>query len=31
MGSAAEIWRYDNAAKAIGFAVLFDGLLRHAH
>lgn len=26
MGSAAEIWRYDNAAKAIGFAVLFDGI-----
>jgi CDP-diacylglycerol--serine O-phosphatidyltransferase len=26
MGSAAEFWRYDNAAKAIGFAVLFDGI-----
>lgn len=26
IGSAAEIWRYDNAAKAIGFAVLFDGI-----
>jgi CDP-diacylglycerol--serine O-phosphatidyltransferase len=26
MGSAAEPWHYDNAAKAIGFAVLFDGL-----
>ena len=26
MGSAAEIWRYDHAACAIGFAVLFDGI-----
>jgi CDP-diacylglycerol---serine O-phosphatidyltransferase len=26
MGSAAEPWHYDVAAKAIGFAVLFDGL-----
>lgn len=26
MGSAAEPWHYDNAAKAIGFAILFDGL-----
>jgi CDP-diacylglycerol--serine O-phosphatidyltransferase len=26
MGSATEIWHYDNAAKAIGFAILFDGL-----
>src|SRR5205085_9185516 len=25
-GSAAEAWRFDSAAKAIGFAVLFDGL-----
>ncbi len=25
-GSAAEIWHYDNAAKAIGFAIVFDGL-----
>ncbi len=25
-GSAAEPWHYDNAAKAIGFAVIFDGL-----
>jgi CDP-diacylglycerol--serine O-phosphatidyltransferase len=25
-GSAAESWHFDNAAKAIGFAVLFDGL-----
>jgi len=25
-GSAAEPWHFDNAAKAIGFAVLFDGL-----
>ena len=24
--SASEPWRFDNAAKAIGFAVLFDGL-----
>jgi CDP-diacylglycerol--serine O-phosphatidyltransferase len=24
--TAAEPWRFDNAAKAIGFAVLFDGL-----
>ena len=26
MGSAAAPWHYDNAAKAIGFAILFDGL-----
>lgn len=26
MGSAVEPWHYDNAAKAIGFAILFDGL-----
>jgi len=26
MGSALEPWHYDNAAKAIGFAILFDGL-----
>lgn len=26
MGSAAEPWHFDNAAKAIGFAILFDGL-----
>lgn len=26
VGSGAEPWRFDNAAKAIGFAVLFDGL-----
>jgi CDP-diacylglycerol---serine O-phosphatidyltransferase len=26
MGSATEAWHYDNAAKAIGFAILFDGL-----
>ncbi|HLQ50381.1 MAG TPA: phosphatidylcholine/phosphatidylserine synthase, partial [Terriglobales bacterium] len=25
-GSAADAWHFDNAAKAIGFAVLFDGL-----
>jgi CDP-diacylglycerol--serine O-phosphatidyltransferase len=25
-GSATEAWHFDNAAKAIGFAVLFDGL-----
>jgi CDP-diacylglycerol--serine O-phosphatidyltransferase len=25
-GIATEAWRFDNAAKAIGFAVLFDGL-----
>ena len=25
-GSLAEAWHFDNAAKAIGFAVLFDGL-----
>ncbi|MBZ5568707.1 MAG: phosphatidylcholine/phosphatidylserine synthase [Acidobacteriia bacterium] len=25
-GSAAEPWHYDNAAKAIGFAIVFDGL-----
>ena len=25
-GSVAEAWHFDNAAKAIGFAVLFDGL-----
>src|SRR5512135_2867760 len=25
-GSVAEPWHYDNAAKAIGFAVIFDGL-----
>ncbi len=25
-GSVAEPWHFDNAAKAIGFAVLFDGL-----
>ncbi len=25
-GSAQEFWHFDNAAKAIGFAVLFDGL-----
>jgi CDP-diacylglycerol--serine O-phosphatidyltransferase len=25
-GSAVETWHFDNAAKAIGFAVLFDGL-----
>jgi CDP-diacylglycerol--serine O-phosphatidyltransferase len=25
-GSALEFWHFDNAAKAIGFAVLFDGL-----
>jgi CDP-diacylglycerol--serine O-phosphatidyltransferase len=25
-GSPAEFWHFDNAAKAIGFAVLFDGL-----
>ncbi len=25
-GSTAEPWHFDNAAKAIGFAVLFDGL-----
>src|ERR1700675_3012462 len=24
--SVADAWRFDNAAKAIGFAVLFDGL-----
>src|SRR3954447_10224756 len=27
MGSATEAWHYDNAAKAIGFAILFDGLV----
>ncbi len=26
VGSTIEPWHYDNAAKAIGFAVLFDGL-----
>ncbi|HWR13325.1 MAG TPA: phosphatidylcholine/phosphatidylserine synthase [Terriglobales bacterium] len=26
LGSLAESWHYDNAAKAIGFAILFDGL-----
>lgn len=26
LGSASEAWHYDNAAKAIGFAVLFDGI-----
>jgi CDP-diacylglycerol--serine O-phosphatidyltransferase len=26
LGSAAEPWHYDNAAKAIGFAIIFDGL-----
>ncbi|HEX4177887.1 MAG TPA: phosphatidylcholine/phosphatidylserine synthase, partial [Rhizomicrobium sp.] len=26
MGSPTEPWHYDNAAKAIGFAILFDGL-----
>jgi CDP-diacylglycerol---serine O-phosphatidyltransferase len=26
MGSAAEPWHYDNAAKAIGFAIVFDGI-----
>jgi len=26
MGSAAEIWRYNHAAEAIGFAILFDGI-----
>src|SRR5690348_2986192 len=25
-GTIAEAWHFDNAAKAIGFAVLFDGL-----
>ncbi len=25
-GSATEPWHYDNAAKAIGFAIIFDGL-----
>jgi CDP-diacylglycerol---serine O-phosphatidyltransferase len=25
-GTAADFWHFDNAAKAIGFAVLFDGL-----
>ncbi len=25
-GSVAEPWHYDNAAKAIGFAIIFDGL-----
>src|SRR5690349_20479013 len=25
-GTSADAWRLDNAAKAIGFAVLFDGL-----
>ena len=25
-GSAAEPWHYDNSAKAIGFAIIFDGL-----
>src|SRR5437868_11646221 len=25
-GTVAESWHFDNAAKAIGFAVLFDGL-----
>lgn len=25
-GTTAEFWHFDNAAKAIGFAVLFDGL-----
>jgi CDP-diacylglycerol--serine O-phosphatidyltransferase len=25
-GTMAEVWHFDNAAKAIGFAVLFDGL-----
>ncbi len=25
-GTSADAWHYDNAAKAIGFAVLFDGL-----
>ena len=25
-GTAADSWHFDNAAKAIGFAVLFDGL-----
>jgi CDP-diacylglycerol--serine O-phosphatidyltransferase len=25
-GSPAEPWHYDNAAKAIGFAIIFDGL-----
>ena len=26
MGSPSEPWRFDNAAKAIGFAIIFDGL-----
>jgi CDP-diacylglycerol---serine O-phosphatidyltransferase len=26
LGSPAEPWRFDNAAKAIGFAIIFDGL-----
>jgi CDP-diacylglycerol--serine O-phosphatidyltransferase len=26
LGSATQPWHYDNAAKAIGFAVIFDGL-----
>jgi CDP-diacylglycerol--serine O-phosphatidyltransferase len=26
VGTAVEPWHYDNAAKAIGFAILFDGL-----
>jgi CDP-diacylglycerol---serine O-phosphatidyltransferase len=26
LGSAAEPWHFDNAAKAIGFAIIFDGL-----
>ncbi len=26
LGVAGEAWHYDNAAKAIGFAILFDGL-----
>jgi len=26
MGSAMEPWHYNNAAKAIGFAIIFDGL-----
>ena len=25
-GTATDAWHFDNAAKAIGFAVLFDGL-----
>src|SRR5215470_12670514 len=25
-GNATDFWHFDNAAKAIGFAVLFDGL-----